>query len=128
MEMAQTSLMPVGNVPADTAYTMQVLEEALRQPQTETTLWALYGQLLSQQGASAEAIFSVYEEMLKIAPEDLDARLGYLRTLLMNEKFERASTLCEEGCRYHPDQIVFAFYGALSLMQLGDDDAAANML
>ena len=66
--------------------------------------------------------------MLKIAPEDLDARLGYLRTLLMNEKFERASTLCEEGCRYHPDQIVFAFYGALSLMQLGDDDAAANML
>ena len=53
MEMAQTSLMPVGNVPADTAYTMQVLEEALRQPQTETTLWALYGQLLSQQGASA---------------------------------------------------------------------------
>ena len=128
MEMAQTSLMPVGNVPADTAYTMQVLEEALRLPQTETTLWALYGQLLSQQGASAEAIFSVYEEMLKIAPEDLDARLGYLRTLLMNEKFERASTLCEEGCRYHPDQIVFAFYGALSLMQLGDDDAAANML
>lgn len=128
LEMAQASLMPVGDVPADTAYTIQVLEEVLQQPQTETTLWALYGQLLIQRGASTEATDFVYDEMLKIDPADIDTRLGYLRTSLMKENYQRAYELCEEGCRYHPDQIVFAFYGALSLMQLGGDEAAANML
>ena len=128
LEVAQTSLFPAGDTPADTAYTLQVLAEALEQPQTDNSLWALYGQLLISTGAPSETTDTIFEEMLKVQPDDLDTRLQYLRIALVNGRFARAHTLCEEGLRYHPDQIVFAFYGALSLMQLGCDDAAINML
>lgn len=128
VDVAQTSLMPIGDTPADTAFTIQVLEEALRQPQTETTLWAFYGQLLLQQGAPTEQTYAVYDEMLKRDPEDIDTRFGYLRELLMENNFERAYTLCEEGLRYNPDQLVFAFYGSLSLINLEREAEAADLL
>ena len=128
MEVAQHSLMPVGNTPADTAYTIRVLEEALQQPQTETTLWEMYNQLLLERGTPVEETGFVYEEMLKIEPDNIDTRYIYLRILLMKENFERAYGLCEEGLRYHPDQLVFAFYGSLSLVQMKREDEAADLL
>ena len=128
MEVAQHSLMPVGNTPADTAYTIRVLEEALQQPQTETTLWEMYNQLLLERGTPVEETGFVYEELLKIEPDNIDARIIYLRILLMKENFERAYGLCEEGLRYHPDQLVFAFYGGLSLVQMKREDEAADLL
>lgn len=92
------------------------LDMALKSDSTDTEVPMFYISYLVSNKMKKQAI-PILNHLLKLNPENGAARLQLLQYMLQNQDKETVKTLCEGGIQYHPEEILYHFYLAITYTQ-----------
>lgn len=92
------------------------LDMAMQADSTDSEVPMFYTSYLVSNKMKKQAI-PVLNHLLKINPENGAARLQLLQYMLQNEEKEIVRTLCRDGIQYHPEEILYHFYLAITYTQ-----------
>ncbi len=92
------------------------LDMALKSDSTDTEVPMFYISYLVTNKMKKQAIPILYH-LLKLNPENGAARLQLLQYMLQDQEKDAVKTLCKGGIQYHPEEILYHFYLAITYTQ-----------
>ncbi len=114
---------------ADTLPVIQLFSQALAMPQESSNIAQLQVSYLTERGLSPQRIAQALRTVLRIEPDQTQARLHLLLLNIQQEQsMDTIAHICAEGQLYDPTEVCFYYYHGIALYRLGRNAEAISQL
>jgi len=110
----------------DSIAILQLLDKTLSQPQKTSDLYMLKAAYLTLINMPKDSVNSVYEQAIKVEPDNAQARLILIQNLWPEEQYDKVIDLCRPAQQYNPDEMAFYYFQGVAYYQQGKHDEALN--
>lgn len=112
----------------DSARVMQMLNRVLELPQTSPEIAKCKVAYLMLKNAPSDTLRSGWEEVLRITPEDVEARVQLISLLWQDSIDEKVISECKKATEYIPGEpILYYHLGVAQYLNKHNDDAIASL-
>lgn len=112
----------------DSTAVLRLFDRILEKPQAGSEMAELKVAYMFLCGMSDEEIEPALRDILKIAPDNVTARIQLLQIIWKTEDFDEVANLAREGTEYNPDDMAFYYFLGLAYYQSDSHDEALDAL
>ncbi len=112
----------------DSTRVMQMFDRVLKLPQTTAEVATMKVAYLMLKGAPKDSIRNGWEDVLRIAPENVEARVNLISILWQDSIDENVIRECKKAIEYIPDEpLLYYHLGVAQYINKHNDDAIATL-